>query len=217
VGVNSDGLLLAAARLGPVALVAPALGRGVLPRLVVGAALIWVVAANLPATVATPAVVTRELLIGLFLAVTVAAPFWAAQLAGRLVDQARGIERGPLDVALTLWALALWCGVGGPRLLVRALGDTYAAMPIGSLTLSPSLVSAAAHVFAAGLAMAAPVLAVLLLVELGAALLLRHDGQGDSVRGLRSLVAIGALALMGAVTLAVLSRELTGLKTLAGQ
>ncbi len=215
--MTRDGIVLAAARLGPVVLVSPALGRGALPRLIVGAALVWVVATNLPATAATPSIVVHELLIGLLIAVAVAAPFWAAQLAGRLVDQARGVERGPLDAALLLWALALWCGVGGPRLLVGALGATYTAMPIGAQTLSPSLIGAVAHVFGAGLAMAAPVLAVLLLVDLGSALLLRYEGQGDSVRGARSLAAVGALALIGAATLAALSKELSGLKKLVGE
>jgi len=207
-------IALAAARLAPMALVSPALGRGLWPRVVVAVVLVAAVAANLPAaTTATATMVARELAVGLVLAVAVAAPFWAAELAGALVDRARGADTGPLGVALGLWSLALWCGLGGPRLLVTALGATYAAIPIGARP-SSSLVLASGRVFAAGLAMAAPVLAVVLLVDLGSSLLLRHEGQGDSVRGVRSLVAVGALALTGAVALAVLGRELGGLRAL---
>jgi flagellar biosynthetic protein FliR len=201
--------LLAAARLAPVAFLAPPLGRSITVR--VGVAALWValVAPLLPAG-ASPSVWWRELLVGVALGVTAAVPFAAAHAAGALVDRARDPGgRGPLGTMYSLLALALFAALDGPRLLVVAVAQSYAALPVGDALAPGAAVAleAGARLIGTGLLLAAPALAALALVELLLGLVARAEPavadavEASSLRTLATaiLLSLGAVALAGAL------------------
>ncbi|HEX8953588.1 MAG TPA: flagellar biosynthetic protein FliR, partial [Polyangia bacterium] len=131
-------IALAAARMGPLALVAAPLSRAWAARAIVGALL---VAAVLPAVMAQPAAslaaLPTEIVVGLLLGVVAALPFAAAEAAGALSDagvhpwrarRADGADgRGPLAEAYFSFALALFAVADGPRLVAVAAGKSYVA------------------------------------------------------------------------------------------
>lgn len=226
-------IVCAAARMLPVALVAPPLGGplGWAARLVVGALLVGLVA---PALVGRPgeasaAAVAREALVGLFMAVIVAAPFWAARAGGALVDRARGARDRAVETAYGLLALALFAAVGGPRLVVVGVAESYAALPaLAPLDAGAGLqvlVEAGGRIVASGIAVAAPVLAAALLAELVMAAVARAQpalADAVGVAGVRTLVAVvvvglSVLAAVQALGLGQVADGLGGaLKRLAG-
>ncbi|HEY2747946.1 MAG TPA: hypothetical protein VGL86_25160, partial [Polyangia bacterium] len=116
--------LLAAARMGPLALVAAPFGRAWGARTIVGALM---TAAVVPFVMAQPAAaggaLPSEIVVGLLLGLVAALPFAAAEAAGALVDagvhpwRARRGERGPVADAYFLFALALFAVADGPRLV----------------------------------------------------------------------------------------------------
>lgn len=199
----------AAARMLPIAIVAPPLGRGVAARLVAGGlltALVWPAVRGAGAPV-TPALIFRELLVGLTLALVASVPFRAAEAAGALTDHARsgttpGVARRPLAEAYGLLALALFAALSGPRLMVAALADSYAAFPVGGL---PSVeggltvaTEAAFTLIGSAVALAAPALAALLLAELVAGLAVRAQpalAQAVGMASMRTLVTIAVVGL----------------------
>ena len=134
-------------------------------------------------------VVLREFAIGLALGLTARALVAGAELAGHICSQQIGFsyaatidpEGGVRNVALaTLYGLLAtftWLAIDGHHLLLRALHASYVGLPIGAGTLDPSLVQAIRHVFAlvfvTGMRLAAPVVAVILLVEVALGLITR--------------------------------------------
>jgi flagellar biosynthesis protein FliR len=207
--------ILAAARMGPLALVAAPFGRGWLARAIVAALL---VAAVLPFVVTQPATsmasLPSEIVVGLWLGLVAALPFAAAQAAGALVDL--GVHarrpRGPLAEAYFLFALALFAVVDGPRLVATAAGASYVAWPIGHAPTATQLVGAGAQLVAAAVAVAAPALAAMLVAELALALVGRvQPALGRSVEAapLRALVVI----LVAAAAVFASARALAPLMT----
>jgi len=79
--------------------------------------------------------------------------------------------------APTIPATLVFFAVNAHHALLRALSESYAGVPIGAMRVGPSLVEAArdilAMVFVVGLRLAAPVLIVLLIVELAVGLISR--------------------------------------------
>jgi len=177
-------IALAAARMGPLALVAAPFSRAWSVRAIVGALL---VAAVLPAVMAqsaampaaTMAALPSEMLVGLLLGVVAALPFAAAEAAGALADagvqpwrawRASDGDRGPLGDAYRLFALALFAVADGPRLVAVAAGKSYAAWPIGQAPSQAQVLAVGATLVATALALAAPVLAAMVVAELVLAL-----------------------------------------------
>ena len=166
-------MLLATARIAPLALVASPLGRAWLARAIVGALLVALV---VPFVMAQPAAslasLPSELVLGLALGLVATLPFAAAEAAGGLLDggvqpwRARRLGRGPLAEAYGLFALALFAVADGPRLVVSAAGASYVAWPIGHTLSSPELISVGARLVTTGVAVAAPALAAMLVAEL---------------------------------------------------
>ena len=199
--------LLAAARMAPVAWLAPPLGgRSLGARAVIGAvltALVWPAVAGATVDGALLPLIAREALVGVALGLVSAVPFRAAEAAGALADVARrgrSAGRDPLADAYLLFALALYAALDGPRLLLTALAQSYAAFPVGAAPLAASGVTlaleAGARLVAAAATLAAPVLAALLLAELVVGLVARADrGVGGAVGlgGVRTLALVAAL------------------------
>jgi len=195
-----SAVVLAAARMGPLALVAAPFSRAWWARAIVGALL---VAAVVPAVMAqapsTAAALPSEILVGLLLGVVAALPFAAAEAAGALVDggvhpwRARRGERGPLAEAYFLFALALFAVADGPRLVAVAAGKSYVAWPIGRAPSTAQVLGVGAELVATAVAEAAPALAAVLVAELVLALIGRaQPALGRAVDGapLRALAVL---------------------------
>jgi flagellar biosynthetic protein FliR len=198
---------LAAARVVPLVALMPALGRRIsLPRAVLAALLVAMIAPGLAGASEElgPAVV-RELAIGLTLGVASTLPFHAAALAGRALDLAIGPQaqaRRPdlLRDAYLLFAVAIFCALGGLDAVLGALVQSYAMLPIGSSTPGTATVAikVGARLIACGVGVAAPVLAALLLIDVSAALLTRAQplvGELFGPLALRRAVGVALLAL----------------------
>ena len=190
---------LAAARMGPLALVAAPFGRVWWARAIVGALLVAAVVPAVMAQAATAVAVPTELVIGLFLGVVAALPFAAAEAAGALVDggvhpwRARRAERGPLAEAYFLFALALFAVADGPRLVAVAAGKSYVAWPIGRAPSMAEVVGVGAQLVAAAVAVAAPALAAMVVAELLLALVGRVQpalGRAVDAAPLRALAVL---------------------------
>jgi type III secretory pathway component EscT len=196
--------VLAAARMGPLALVAAPFGRAWAARATVGALLIAAVA---PFVIAQPAAtmsaLPSEIVVGLLLGLVAALPFAAAEAAGALVDagvhpwRARRHERGPLADAYVLFALALFAVADGPRLVAVAAGKSYLAWPIGQAPTAAQIVGVGARLVATAVALAAAPLAAMLVAELALALVGRVQpalGRAVEATPLRALAVLLVVA-----------------------
>lgn len=188
------GVLLV--RPGALMMVGPGLGGQHVP-VQVRVALTALLALALAPSVALPegagsgllAVVVREIAIGLALGLAARAVIAGAELAGHICSQQIGFsyaatidpEGGARNTALAslygLLATFTWLMMGGHHLLIRALDASYTGLPIGGGGLDPSLLGSVkevlAVVFVTGLRLAAPLVAVLLLLEIALGLVSR--------------------------------------------
>ena len=144
----------------------------------------------LPAVVVPPTVnvaelgglVAREVAIGMALGLTVRALVGGVELAGHLSGQQMGLTyAGTIDpssgakhtVVTTLFnmlAVLTLFMIDGHHTILRALAASYAGLPIGGGGVDASLVTAVrdtfALVFVTGVRLAAPIVVVLLIVEI---------------------------------------------------
>ena len=145
-----------------------------------------------------------EILAGLPVAVAAAVPLWAATMAGGVVDALRGSQDTvsaptvegrptPLGVPLSLIACAIFTTTGGPARVVAALARHVASHPL----------RAAADDIAAGIvlavALAGPLLAAAVVIELAAALVSRAASPAQVHSLLAPLRALGTLAVVAVV------------------
>lgn len=219
---------LGAARVVPIFTVAPFFGGRLVPAPVrVGIALAFValvfpaVAAGAPdpatlgpATIA--ALLLKEVLLGALLGFLVAVPFWAAEAAGRLVDTARGAQNAELyvpqlgtqssplgDLGLQLAVIAFFA-MDGHLLFLRALGESYRAVPVTGFPArlvagdaTQLAVDATSRLVLAALGLAAPALAALLLADVALGLVNRVSPHIQVFfLGMPLKAALGVLAFM---------------------
>lgn len=134
-------------------------------------------------------VVVREVAIGLALGLAARGIIAGAELAGHICSQQIGFsyaatidpEGGARNTALAslygLLATFTWLGIGGHHLLLRALSSSYTGLPIGGGGIDSSLLASVSAVlglvFITGVRLAAPLIAVLLLVEIAVGLVSR--------------------------------------------
>ncbi len=222
-GVPLDAVGLAWARVTPTVALVPAFGLKALPaptRGVLGVALAVCIfpafagaGANEAASLGGPAgahapwvlLALLEMARGLPLALATAIPLWAATMAGGLVDALRGAQdtmqvvavegrATPLGVPFSLLASAIFLAMGGPSRVVLAL----ATRP-----LEGSPVLAVTHDLTMGIgfavALAAPLLAAAVLLEIAAALIARAAAPAQIHALVAPLRAIGLLAVTGLV------------------
>jgi flagellar biosynthetic protein FliR len=193
-------VVAAAARMGPLALVATPFGRAWGARAVVAALLTAMV---VPAVMAQTgeASLPVEILVGLLLGIVAALPFAAAEAAGALVgvgvhpwrSRDRDRDRGALAEAFGLFAMALFAVADGPRLVAVAAGRSYGAWPIGKLPSVGEIVGVGAGMVVVAVNLAAPALAAMVVAELVLVLVGRAQpaiGRAVDAAPLRALVGL---------------------------
>jgi flagellar biosynthetic protein FliR len=127
-------------------------------------------------------VVAREAIIGLSLGFALRALIAAAEFAGHLSGQQIGFSYGATidpqsgvrnNMLATLYGSLATLGflaINGHHMALRALAQSYAALPIGGGQLDASVVSSVRDIFAlvfvVAIRLAAPIVIVLLVVEL---------------------------------------------------
>ncbi|HEX5166706.1 MAG TPA: flagellar biosynthetic protein FliR [Thermomicrobiales bacterium] len=183
-------------RPGVVVMLAPGLGGRQIPAmakiaLTVMAAVALMPTVQLPETVGSNLVliILREAAVGLSLAFVLQVLIAGAEFAGHLssyqigfsygatIDPISGVRSTMLVSLYGMLATLVFLGVNGHHALLRALAASYDGVPIGVVQVNGSLVSAVrdmlAMVFTVGLRLAAPVLIVLLIVEMAVGLISR--------------------------------------------
>jgi type III secretion protein T len=188
-------LVLGSLRVLPLALLCPLLGGRLVPaavRLAVAASLALAVR-PLAGEVLEPSVdfwarCAREAGLGLLIGLAAALPFDAARIGGRLVDLVRGTSaEAALPVAghresaagdlLHQLLLSLALAGGALPLLVRAIGRSYAILPLGCSPVGAPGAEALARLLgtalATGLSVAAPVVALSWTTDAAVGLVLR--------------------------------------------
>ena len=183
-------------RPGVVVMLAPGLGGRQIPAmakiaLTVMAAVALMPTVQLPDTVGSNLVliILREAAVGLSLAFVLQVLIAGAEFAGHLssyqigfsygatIDPISGVRSTMLVSLYGMLATLVFLGVNGHHALLRALAASYDGVPIGVVQVNGSLISAVrdmlAMVFTVGLRLAAPVLIVLLIVELAIGLISR--------------------------------------------
>jgi type III secretory pathway component EscT len=212
-GVDPAALGLAWARALPAAILVPAFGLRALPlpaRAVVGLALAAsIYPALAPSAVATtePWVVAAagEALRGLPVAIAAAVPLWAATMAGGVADALRGANEQtsaptvegqptPLGVPFALLAATLFLGTGGPARVATVLAvRPFPAHPFVAISADLSAGITVA------VALAAPLLAASIVVEVAAALVARAATPAyvhAVIAPLRTVAILGVLAVV---------------------
>lgn len=240
--VTRLGLLLV--RPGALILAAPPFGGLYTPTPVkIGLAVVLGVAmapsVAVPGEVAVPAlavIVARETAIGLALAFAVRVLMAGAELGGQLagfqlgfgyaavVDPNTGARNNVLASLYSALTLFTILGLNAHHALLRALAESYRAMPIGYGHLEGTVARTAASllglVFVFGTEVAAPIVIVLLLVELGVGLISRAaPALNLMVIGfpLRLLAGLVALAATIAVVPSIVARLVVPALEMAGR
>jgi len=159
-------------------------------------------------------VILREMAIGLALALALRAVIFAAEFAGHfcgyqiglsmgaMIDPQSGVRNDLLAVLYSSLAIVICFAINAHHLVLRALADSYSALPIGLGGIGGSIVDSVSDllglVFYMGVRLALPVILVLQLVELALALLGRVAPSlnvivaGAPVRVIVGLLAVGA-------------------------
>jgi flagellar biosynthetic protein FliR len=212
-GIDLAAWGLAWARVAPVVAIVPAFGMRALSAPVRAAAALVLAAVIVPALRpeahgpgAFPVLLLTELARGTVVAVSAAVPLWAATMAGGAIDALRGSQdvltmptvegkATPLGVLFSLLAATLFLGLGGPAHVVGALA-----------TASPDIAADATRAatdIAAGIgiavALAAPLLAASVILEVAGALVARAASPAHLhalLAPLRSLALLVLTALL---------------------
>jgi flagellar biosynthesis protein FliR len=215
------GLLLV--RPGMLVMVAPAMGGAFAPTQV-KVAMTVLLALVLAPTVAVPTagsdialtlIIAREVVIGLSLGLAVRAVISAAELGGHLsgyqigfsyaatIDPASGVRNSVITSLYGLLALLTFFAVNGHHQILRALVASYDGLPIGGGHIDASVLTSVRQIlgliFTLGVRLAAPLVLVLLIVELAVGLVSRSAPSlnfmaiGYPVRLVVGLVVLAAM------------------------
>ena len=220
------GLALLLVRPGMLVLATPFLGSvHAPPQVRVG--LTVLIAVILTSTVQVPAVVTasslpililREMAIGLALALAIRVLIFAAEFTGHftgyqiglslgsLIDPATGVRNNILAILYAQLATVIAFVINAHHTLLRALADSYRALPIGvggiGDTLADSVARMLGLVFVLGFRLAMPVVVVLLLVELALGLTARvAPSLNVIVAGAPIRLVVGLLVVAASLTM----------------
>jgi flagellar biosynthetic protein FliR len=162
-------------------------------------------------------VVLREVAIGAALTLAIQVLIAGAEFAGHFVGYQIGLSIGSLidpqsgvrnNILALLYAnvtTIICLASDAHHALLRALTDSYAALPVGMGSVNASLATTVAHtlglVFVIGVRIAAPVIVVLLLVELALGLLARvAPSLNVMTAGAPIRVIVGLLVLAASIT-----------------
>ena len=216
------GMLLV--RPGMVVMLAPAFGGTHIPVPVKVGLTVLIAVGLLPAVVVPrdlpeltlSIVVAREAVIGLSLGFALRALIAGAEFAGHLTGQQIGFSYGATidpqsgvrnNMLATLYASLATLGflaINGHHAVLRALAQSYEALPIGGGALNASIVSSVREilglVFIVGARLAAPVIVVLLILEVIIGLISRTSpALGFMVIGYPLRLIIGLMLLAALV------------------
>jgi flagellar biosynthesis protein FliR len=180
-------------------------------------------------------VLLREMAIGLSLAFAVRVLIFAAELTGHftgyqiglslgsLIDPATGVRNNVLAILYAQLATVIAFVFDVHHALLRALADSYAALPIGLGGLNDSLAGSVSRllglVFVIGFRLAMPVVVVLLLVELALGLTARvAPSLNVIVAGAPVRLVMGLLVVAATLSMlpALLSKYVPTVFDLAG-
>lgn len=231
-------LVLVGARVSGLMLLAPSLSATIVPRLVkVGLIVLFTVLmqpAVLPLAeqaVLSPGAIAGEVLVGLAIGLGAALIVGAAETAGDLMAVQIGLSGtailDPMDnsqlpslgVFTRLFAVTLLLTMGLHEVMLRALAESFVAMPPGAARDLAggleALVGSGSTLFLLGLRFAAPVIAVVLLVNVALAILSRAAPQFNLLSvSFPIQIALGLFAL--AATLPAMGRTLAAWPTAYG-
>ena len=134
-------------------------------------------------------VLVREMANGLLMALALRAVLAGAELGGHLtgsqltlsygsvVDPQGGVRNNLVASLYSNLALITFLGMNGHHMLLRTLATSYERLPIGIGGVAPSMgatvVQMLGVIFGLGVRLAAPIIVVMLLVEVGTALMAR--------------------------------------------
>ncbi len=166
-------------------------------------------------TVGLALIVGREMAIGLALGLAIQALVAGAEMAGHLagfqiglsyaaiVDPASGVRNNVVSSLYGSMAMIAFLLTNGHHAFLRALSQSYESLPMGAghvgASLPQSVMSVLGLVFSLGIRMAAPVIVVLLLTEVGLGLVAKAaPGLNVMVVGAPLRLLVG-LALLGFV------------------
>jgi flagellar biosynthesis protein FliR len=162
-------------------------------------------------------ILIREVAIGLALAFAIRVLVVAAEFAGHfmgyqiglslgsLIDPQTGVRNSTLALLYANVAVVVCLSTNAHHALLRALADSYSALPIGlggiDGTLAASIARLLGLVFVLGVRIAAPVIIVMLLVEVALALLARvAPALNVMTAGAPVRLAIGLLIVAATVS-----------------
>jgi flagellar biosynthetic protein FliR len=177
------------------------------------------VPASLPLT-GLAVVLAREVAIGLALAFAIRVLVVAAEFAGHfmgyqiglslgsLIDPQTGVRNSTLALLYANVAVVVCLSTDAHHALLRALADSYAALPVGlggaagiDASLAGSVARLLGLVFVLGVRIAAPVVIVMLLVEVALALLARvAPSLNVMTAGAPVRIAVGLLVVAATVS-----------------
>lgn len=184
-------------RPGMLILIAPGIGGQHIPAPVKIGMTVLIALGLLPSVVVLRAVpemslaliVAREVVIGMSLAFVLRALIVGAEFAGHLtgqqigfsygatIDPQSGVRNNMLSVLYGSLATLGFLGINGHHSLLRALVQSYAGLPMGAGHVDASIVGSVREilgmVFVVGLRLAAPIVVVLLIVEIAVGLISR--------------------------------------------
>lgn len=154
-----------------------------------------------------------ELLVGIAIGFVAVLALAAVESAGELIGTQMGFgftglfdpsvaaHRTAVDRLQSLIAVLLLLSLNGHHLLIQGVASSFARIPPGTVTgvswVASRTVALGAHVFRSGLELAAPVLGLLLAVNIGLALLNRVAPQTNVfVVGLPLTIGLGLIGLV---------------------
>jgi flagellar biosynthetic protein FliR len=201
------------------------LGSRTLPfKMKLAAALVlsMLVAPLLPASEAVPdaavggRIAARELLIGLAIGFVLRIALSAADMAGQLIGLQSGVKLSvPYDPqglgphpgvghAVGVFAVLVFLAANGHLVILTAVVDSFEALPVGASGMDASgwraLAGWAAIIFSAGLTIALPVIAALMIANVALGVAWRGSQRFELLAvGLPALLLVGLAALYVAV------------------
>jgi flagellar biosynthesis protein FliR len=179
-------------------------------------------------------VIGREAAIGLSLAFVLRALIAGAEFAGHLsgqqigfsygatIDPQSGVRNNMLAILYGSLATLGFLGINGHHQLLRALAQSYSGLPIGIGHVNESIVSSVRDIFAlvfiVGARLAAPIVVVLLIVELAVGLISRSSpALSFMVIGYPIRIVVGLMLLAALIgTIPAVTNSLVGAVLVTG-
>jgi flagellar biosynthesis protein FliR len=158
-------------------------------------------------------VVLGELVFGIVFALSLMFVFSAFDMAGEIIgfqmgfgfaqvaDPQTGARSPVLGLLCQLVALLIFLGSNGHHVVLRLFADSFQTLPIGAFSVDPSLygkvLSLSANLFILSIKLAAPVVAVLLLIQLGLGLMAKFAPQMNILATSFPITIIAGLIFFG--------------------